>query len=288
MDEHSTGVLLIEDNSGDARLIEVMLNEVHSIPLRFVRASRLAEGMQRLDEGDIDIVLLDLGLPDSGGLDTVKRAHAHAPDTPIIVLTGHDDEVLGVSSVWMGAQDYLVKGQVDSTLLGRAIRYALGRQRLQTEARRASFIDEATGLYNLRGFLTLADQHVRLAQRKETALLILAVRVDGLADMGTATSRQEANQVLLRVGSALRDTFRGSDVVAALEPGEFAALAIGAGSEHADRIIGRLHQAVESSEKECPSHHTLGICAGVVSPKRGAKHSAEQLLALAQKRLTRI
>ncbi len=136
VDEHSTGVLLIEDNSGDARLIEVMLREVHSIPIQFVRASRLAEGMQRLDEGGIDIVLLDLGLPDSGGLDTVKRAHAHAPDTPIIVLTGHDDEVLGVSSVWMGAQDYLVKGQVDSTLLGRAIRYAMGRQRLQTEARR--------------------------------------------------------------------------------------------------------------------------------------------------------
>ena len=160
-------VLLIEDNGGDALLIRQMLEKVRGIPLRFERRDRLATGLERLSEGGIDVVLLDLGLPDSGGLDTVRKTQAHAPNVPIIVLTGHDDEVLGVNSVWAGAQDYLVKGQVDSTLLVRGIRYAIGRHRLQMATRTESLMDHLTGVYNLKGFLTFAQQHLKLAHRRK-------------------------------------------------------------------------------------------------------------------------
>jgi serine phosphatase RsbU (regulator of sigma subunit) len=120
------GVLLIEDDDGDALLVEDLLVE-GALDCRLVRGRTLQEALAELP-GDIDCVLLDLGLPDIVGLDTVRRVCAAAPRIAVIVLTGHDDEAAGVAAVDAGAQDYLVKGKVDGDLLARAIRYAIGRR----------------------------------------------------------------------------------------------------------------------------------------------------------------
>ena len=124
-------VLLIEDNPGDARLIEEMLSEVRGAPFDSEYVDRLSEGLSRLAAGGIDLILLDLGLPDSSGLDTFIRVHTQSPEVPIIVLSGLDDEVLAVDAVGRGAQDYLVKGQADSNLLGRAMHYAIERKKAE-------------------------------------------------------------------------------------------------------------------------------------------------------------
>ena len=124
-------VLLVEDNPGDARLIQEMLTEIRGATFNFERADRLSTGLEHLVEGRIDVVLLDLGLPDSQGLDTFDKAYAQAPEVPIVVLTALDDEALAIRAVREGAQDYLVKGQVDSNLLARAIRYAIERKKAE-------------------------------------------------------------------------------------------------------------------------------------------------------------
>jgi len=124
-------VLLIEDNPGDARLIREMLAEARGGLFDLECADRLSTGLERLAAGGIDVVLLDLGLPDGQGLDTFVRAHTQAPDVPFVVLTGLDDEALAVQAVEAGAQDYLVKGQVDSTPLGRALHHAIERKRAE-------------------------------------------------------------------------------------------------------------------------------------------------------------
>ena len=135
---HAANVLLVEDNPGDARLIQEMLAESSQDQFRLWRqADRLSSGLDFLDQGDIGMVLLDLSLPDSLGLDTFSSVFARAPQVPIIVLTGTDDEVLALSAVKTGAQDYLVKGHVDSNLLQRAMRYALERKQAE-KALRAS------------------------------------------------------------------------------------------------------------------------------------------------------
>ena len=100
-------VLLIEDNEDDALIIRQVLVEARGAPFDLEWAHRLAAGLERLAEGGIDVVLLDLTLPDSRGLDTLRQVHAEAPDVPILVLTGLDDETLGVKAVQEGAQDYL-------------------------------------------------------------------------------------------------------------------------------------------------------------------------------------
>jgi sigma-B regulation protein RsbU (phosphoserine phosphatase) len=132
--------LLIEDNPGDARLIHVMLAEAGSGQFQLERTDRLASGLARLANGGIGLVLLDLSLPDSRGLDTFLKVHAQAPHTPIIVLSGLNDELMAVKAVHEGAQDYLVKGQVDGQLLVRAMRYALERQ--QTADQLARYAEE--------------------------------------------------------------------------------------------------------------------------------------------------
>ena len=133
MESELIKVLLVEDNAGDARLIREVLAEARGAAFDVERAGRLSTAMERLAAEGIDVVLLDLSLPDSQGLDTFAKAHAQAPQVPIIVLSGLDDEGLAVKAVREGAQDYLVKGQVDSDLLVRSMRYAIERKRVEEE-----------------------------------------------------------------------------------------------------------------------------------------------------------
>jgi phosphoserine phosphatase RsbU/P len=125
--------LLIEDNPGDARLIREMLRDSASAaaPVELSVADRLASGVERLEGGQVDLVLLDLSLPDSTGLETFERIHTAAPGVPVVVLSGLDDEAMAVRAVHQGAQDYLVKGQVDGGSILRSMRYAIERQRLE-------------------------------------------------------------------------------------------------------------------------------------------------------------
>ena len=140
MTDRSINVLLVEDNPGDARLVKEMLAEVKGSPFSLARAERLDEGMERLDAEKIDVILLDLSLPDSCGFETFNRMMAAAPDIPIVVMSGLDDETMAVRAVREGAQDYLMKGQADANLLARAIRYAIERNELEGERKR--LIDE--------------------------------------------------------------------------------------------------------------------------------------------------
>jgi two-component system sensor histidine kinase/response regulator len=121
-------ILLVEDNPGDVRLIQEMLSEAGAVRFSLEIANSLAAALERLRAGGIDVLLLDLGLPDSNGLRTFTSVHAQTPALPIIVFTGFGDQSLALKVVQQGAQDYLVKGQVDSNLIWRAIRYAMERQ----------------------------------------------------------------------------------------------------------------------------------------------------------------
>ena len=98
-------------------------------PFELVQVELLSAGIERCAEGRFDVILLDLALPDSQGLETFFTMHAHAGDVPIVVLSGYDDEATAVKAVQAGRQDYLVKGQVDDNLLVRSIRYAIERSR---------------------------------------------------------------------------------------------------------------------------------------------------------------
>ncbi len=124
-------VLLIEDNLGDARLMREYLADPAGASFELEHVTSLTDGLARLGNGGIDLVLLDLSLPDSPMAETFKRAHAAAPEVPIIVMSGLDDERNAIETVQEGAQDYLVKAFVDTRLLVHAMRYAIERKRAE-------------------------------------------------------------------------------------------------------------------------------------------------------------
>ncbi len=131
-----TKLILIEDNFGDAGLLRAALNEVAGSDFELTHVERLSQALERLKEELFDLILLDLSLPDAHGLDTVARVQQKAPALPIVVLTGLDDEELAIAAMRQGAQDYLVKGQLDSGKLVRSMRYAIERKRAEKEIRR--------------------------------------------------------------------------------------------------------------------------------------------------------
>src|SRR3954466_4959343 len=118
-------VLLIEDSPVDSRLLRLLLSESPTFHFALVHVERLADGLKKLREERFDVVLSDLTLPDSHGFETFQTLHAQAAGMPIIVLSGTDDETMAFKAVREGAQDYLVKGKVDTHVLIRSITYAI-------------------------------------------------------------------------------------------------------------------------------------------------------------------
>ena len=171
MDGKSIKVLLIEDSVFATRHTQKMLSAANSseFNVELECADQLSTGLKRLAEDRIDIVLLDLTLPDSHDLDTFTSVHAQAPQMPIVVLTGLEDETLAVEAVHKGAQDYLVKGQLDSNLLKRSILYAIERKQGQEELRKSrehlgEMVEDRTAE------LKKTNQQLRkeIAERKQT------------------------------------------------------------------------------------------------------------------------
>ena len=135
MDTIPTKVLLVEDNPVEARLIQDLVRKTCADQYKVERVDRLSAATRMLREKAFGVLLLDLVLPDSQGLDTLAMVHAQAPGVPIIVLTGIDDETLAATAVQMGAQDYLVKAEVDGRMLERSMRYAIERSRAEAQLR---------------------------------------------------------------------------------------------------------------------------------------------------------
>jgi signal transduction histidine kinase len=124
-------ILLIEDNPADVRLLQEMFKEFDSSSIRVTHADCMSAAEKQLSERTVDVILLDPGLPDAQGLGAIRRIHAAAPRVPLVVLTGLDDELLSEQALREGAQDYLIKGQIGTRGLMRALRYAAERKRLE-------------------------------------------------------------------------------------------------------------------------------------------------------------
>jgi two-component system sensor histidine kinase/response regulator len=187
MSDKPTKILLVEDNPADVRLMQVMLARARDARFEVEEAGRLSEALGRLTEEGIDAVLLDLSLPDSHGFETFGAVHSQAPQVPVIVLSGHDDEEFAVKAVRAGAQDYLVKGEVDTKLLVRAIRYAVERQEAAVALARERFLLHAL-MDNLPDSIYFKDAGSRFIRVNKA----LANRF-GLKDPAEAVSKTDSD-----------------------------------------------------------------------------------------------
>jgi diguanylate cyclase (GGDEF)-like protein len=223
MSAETIKALLIEDQPGDARLTSEMVAAVTGTPTQLSFADRLSTGMRRLAKGGIDVVLLDLGLPDSQGLATFATVYAQVSEIPIVVLTGIDDEKHGVEAVQQGAQDYLVKGQVDGDTLLRTIRYAIERKRSQQRIHYLAYYDSLTSLPNRRLFHDRLSQSLALARRYNRVLAVLFFDLDHFKTVNDTLGHPVGDLLLQTVAERL-SCLRASDTIARLGGDEFAIL----------------------------------------------------------------
>jgi len=271
-------ILLIEDNPGDARLIQEMLSEIKDTKFNFSCVDRLSKGLEFLTKGDIDIVLLDLSLPDSQGLDTFLKLHQTVPDIAVIVFTGLDDSTIGVKAVQEGAQDYLVKGKVDSDLLFRSIRYAIERHRMLRDLKDMSITDELTGLYNRRGFLNFGKELLKMGKRINKVVFLLYADLDGMKMINDNFGHNEGDKALKEISNILKKIFRKTDIIARIGGDEFVVLGIATSWIKEETLTARLQQNLEAYNAERNLSYKLSMSMGLVTFEPESPLSIQEFL----------
>jgi diguanylate cyclase (GGDEF)-like protein len=278
-------VLLIEDSDVDSALVDRMMASVSGVEIGLEVQPTLAGGLARLAHDGVDLVLLDLSLPDSRGLATFARLQAAAPALPVIVMSADEDDALALEAVRLGAQDYLAKGHVTTASLGRAVRYALERHRLVSSLRGLSLVDDLTGLYNRRGFMTLAEAHLRVAMRAGRRFLLVYADLDGLKQINDTLGHRYGDEALVKMGEVLRTTFRQSDIIARLGGDEFVVLAAEAGNDTEHALLARLESQLNAFNAGSGLPFRVWCSAGVAEFDAASTCSLEEMLVRADQLL---
>jgi diguanylate cyclase (GGDEF)-like protein len=278
-----TRVLLVEDNPGDARLVREALNEGAPDAFTVQVASSLHQALESLapPAEPVDVVLLDLSLPDSQGLETYRAIHVQHPTVPVLVLSGLNDESIALKAVNEGAQDFLRKSRVDSELLPRAIRYAIERHGMLEQVRQLAVNDELTGLMNRRGFLLLAEHQRSLADRKGTALSLVFVDIDHFKSINDTFGHEEGDRALKELARLLQRTFRRSDVVARIGGDEFIIMMPEINPEGMQIVLDRVRTNFAAFNQDSGFPWQLSISLGVAVYDSAHPVTLEALMASA-------
>lgn len=254
-------VLLVEpDDAASARIRGFLDGDTRPFSLERVR--ELNQALERLNDGGVDVVLLELELPDSQGLVTFERLAAFAPTVPIVVLTDEPDPELALATVQGGAQDFLVESEITPGILTRSLQYAVERHRLLSALRSLSLIDDLTGLYNRRGFGDLGTQYLKLAGRSGKVLTLVFLDVDRFKTINDTLGHHMGDRALHRIADILRSTFRSSDLMARLGGDEFAVLAPETAEEPPEVLVNRVRGAIQAFNESSPDPFRLSVSIG--------------------------
>jgi diguanylate cyclase (GGDEF)-like protein len=255
-------VLAIEDNPEDIRMIQEMLTETMGDSIEFDCVRDLLTGIGHLADQGADVVLLDLSQPDSQGLDTFLRVYAQVPDVPVIVLVGPEEESLGVKATQMGAHDYFIKGQRDSSRLDNSIQYAIEQHKIHAELRSLKLIDELTGLYSRQAFLILSQHYLKLANRTNRGLILLLIKLEDIKNIIKDHGQKQGDQALIDTANVLKQTLRRSDIIAHLGSDEFVILALEAHKDSDKIIINRLCRNLDTLNANANKLYKLSVNTG--------------------------
>ena len=278
-------ILQVEDNPGDARLVQIYAqNDPHS-ELTFDSVKSLASAIEKLQTEDYDLILLDLNLPDSQGLDTLNALVDRDLFVPVIVLTGMDDQQLALNAVKLGAQDYLLKGPNLENSFSRAVRYAMERYQLFMVQRELALRDELTGLHNRRGLRLLADQQFRLAERRKERISLLLADIDDMKAINDQFGHKLGDQALRDTARVMKLTFRTSDVLARIGGDEFVVLALDTSREAEGRLIERWHREFEKYSKASQQPYEIAISIGIATSDPDEEFHLDEMITAADENM---
>ena len=271
-------VLLVEDNPADTRLLKEYFGELRETPFLVSEADCISGAIDHVAKRHFDVILLDLSLPDSHGLETIHRMHTHAPGMALIVLTGVDDDELALGAMRHGAQDYLVKGKFDIQLLSRAIRYTIERKRSEAAIKKLAYYDTLTGLPNRVLFSDRLKQAIVMAERDKRDTALLFLDLDNFKNVNDSIGHTYGDRLLKITADRIQGCLRGSDTVARIGGDEFVViLPLVTGAEDVSKVAAKildcLNKTVRFEEHEIYSSASIGIS---VFPDDGA--TADELL----------
>ena len=217
-------VLIIEDNPGDLLLTKRMLEKTGYTSFHVNSADDLSAGIKNASDKMIDVILLDLNLPDSAGVETFLKLNHQIPEIPIVVLSGFADEGESRKAIREGAQDYLIKGHTDGNLLVRSLRYAIERKEAQDTIKKMAYHDSLTGLPNRMLFNDRCKMAMEESKRyhKKTALIMLDL--DNFKDINDKLGHEAGDELLKEVSGRLGNILRQIDTVCRMGGDEFALL----------------------------------------------------------------
>ena len=239
---------------------------------------RVERALGLLDQGEFDVLLLDLSIPDGEGLETLDHLRTRCPALPVVTLTAGDDETTAIRALRRGAQDHVVKSAVDDKRLLRAARFAIERHRAQAELAVVAITDELTGLLNRRGFKVLAQHHLHLARRERRAFGLFLADMDQLKQINDTLGHAHGDRAITDAAGLLRATFRRSDIVARLGGDEFVVLAIQATAADLTVISDRLREGLRRLDDERTRPYRLSMSFGMVTIEPGETTSVESLV----------
>lgn len=278
----STYILLVEDNPGDARLTLDLLEERASQEGSWHWVQTVEDAVQVLENGPgCEAVLLDLGLPDSQGLATLQAIRHYASDCPIVVLTGDDDETVGLTAVVDGAQDFLVKGSFDAGLLRRCLGFAVHRKRAERALLDRALHDELTGLPRRDLLLDRLQEAIKRAQRGRSEGALLFIDLDHFKQTNDRHGHAAGDAVLCAVAKRLRSTLRASDTAARMGGDEFVVLLPALHAAEDSLVVGhKLMAALTQPLAFGGQSLSIGASIGVAG-FHDATQSAQELLSRA-------
>jgi len=272
-------ILLVEDNPEEEVIVRRLLSMSFSV-VDLTTVARIRDCLRLIDDRLVDMVLLDLSLPDSEGLEGLHRLRAHSPEIPIIILTGSSDIKTAEQAVRNGAQDYLIKGQLEGNLLSHAVQFASLRQAFRIELEELSLRDPLTGLYNRRGFDLLSTQSLRLAKRNGRESVLLLADMNNLKNINDTLGHTQGDLALQAVSRAFTTALRDSDIIARFGGDEFVVLAVEALPPGIDVLLERLHAQLdlENAKLDMSLPVSLSIGSAPFDPK-GAPSLNELIIA---------
>jgi diguanylate cyclase (GGDEF)-like protein len=274
-------VLLVEDAPVVAKLTAQMLRKSPTHHYSPEIASRLDEALAALRTRDFDVILLDLNLPDSSGLDTLTAIIAVAPNVPIIVLTATNHDEIGLRAVQLGAQDFLIKGEYNAQEFERAILYASERHRLQRTIRQLAVVDELTGLYNRRGFNTLNPDIIGKVRNSDVRGFLGFFDLDRFKQINDTLGHARGDLALREFAVTLQNTLRKDMLLVRLGGDEFVIMGLEAQPGQVAGLLQALDQALAVRNAKSDSGFQLEASVGVVYFDRRGTPTIEELSAAA-------
>ncbi len=272
--------VLLVGETNEARRLCGLIDSDGSTPFHTSHISDSDLTVERLSGVRADVLVFDMGSKQQQRREIVETVRAAAPDIPVVILSESEDDDLAVEALQQGVQDFLAKVRMDRAALVRSLRYSIERHRLQKMLHSLSLTDDLTGLSNRRGFMALAEQHLRVILRKGAALMVY-LDLDDLKMINDTYGHLEGNRALLVTANVLRVCFRQSDILARIGGDEFCVLMTDAGEDSAHQVRKRLQQRVDSINGLSSWRFRLSLSVGIAGVSATHQPSLEDLIRVA-------